>query len=117
MVKKVAYEDWGDIDVSAAEYQGRKVTLNKPFRTPGANKKFGVYTMGPNGNVVLVRFGDPNMEIKRDDPEEEKISVPDITVTVPVQSTRPGTGLADNGKVVERWKQWIVDAKIRMKKR
>ena len=70
--EKVAYEDWGDIDVSAAEYQGRKVTLNKPFRTPGANKKFGVYTMGPNGNVVLVRFGDPNMEIKRDDPERRK---------------------------------------------
>ena len=47
-------------------------TLNKPFRTPGANKKFGVYTMGPNGNVVIVRFGDPNMEIKRDDPERKK---------------------------------------------
>lgn len=70
--EKVAYEDWGDIDVSAAEYRGRKVTLNKPFRTPGANKKFGVYTMGPNGNVVLVRFGDPNMEIKRDDPERRR---------------------------------------------
>ena len=70
--EQVAYEDWGDVDVSAAEYQGRKVTLNKPFRTPGANKKFGVYTMGPNGNVVIVRFGDPNMEIKRDDPKRRK---------------------------------------------
>ena len=70
--EEVAYEDWGDVDVSAAEYQGRKVTLNKPFRTPGANKKFGVYTMGPNGNVVIVRFGDPNMEIKRDDPKRRK---------------------------------------------
>ena len=70
--EQVAYEDWDDIDVSAAEYQGRKVTLNKPFRTPGANKKFGVYTMGPNGNVVIVRFGDPNMEINRDDPERRR---------------------------------------------
>lgn len=70
--EEVAYEDWGDVDVAAAEYQGRKVTLNKPFRTPGANKKFGVYTMGPNGNVVIVRFGDPNMEIKRDDPKRRK---------------------------------------------
>lgn len=70
--EKVAYEDWGDIDVSAAEYRGRTVTLNKPFRTPGANKKFGVYTKNGSGNVVLVRFGDPNMEIKRDDPERRR---------------------------------------------
>ena len=68
----IAYEEWDEEDVTAAEYQGRKVTLNKPFRTPGANKKFGVYTMGPNGNVVIVRFGDPNMEIKRDDPKRRK---------------------------------------------
>ena len=70
--EQVAYEDWGDTDVTAAEYQGRNVTLNKPFRTPGANKKFGVYTKNDSGNVVLVRFGDPNMEIKRDDPQRRK---------------------------------------------
>ena len=69
---EVAYEDWEDVDVEAAEYQGRKVTLNKPFRTSGASKKFGVYTKNEKGNVVLVRFGDPNMEIKRDDPERRK---------------------------------------------
>jgi hypothetical protein len=68
----IAYEDWEETDVIAAEYQGRKVTLNKPFRTPGANKKFGVYTKNESGNVVLVRFGDPNMEIKRDDPERRR---------------------------------------------
>ena len=68
----VAYEDWDETDVIAAEYQGRKVTLNKPFRTSGASKKFGVYTKNEKGNVVLVRFGDPNMEIKRDDPERRK---------------------------------------------
>jgi hypothetical protein len=66
------YEDWGAEDVTAAEYQGRKVTLNKPFRTPGQNKKFAVYTKNESGNVVIVRFGDPNMEIKRDDPERRK---------------------------------------------
>ena len=60
--------DWESILVEA-DYQGKKVTLNNPFRTPDGPKKFGVYTMGPNGNVVIVRFGDPNMEIKRDDPE------------------------------------------------
>jgi hypothetical protein len=60
--------DWEQI-VNEAEYQGKSVKLNDPFRTPDGPKKFGVYTMGPNGNVVIVRFGDPNMEIKRDDPD------------------------------------------------
>ena len=53
----------------AAEYNGKTVTLNKPFRTPGAERKFGVYAKNDKDNVVLVRFGDPNMEIKRDDPD------------------------------------------------
>lgn len=66
------YEDWGAEDVTAAEYQGRKVTLNKPFRTPGESKKFAVYTKNESGKVVIVRFGDPNMEIKRDDPKRRK---------------------------------------------
>jgi hypothetical protein len=55
-----------------AEYKGKKVTLNKPFRTPDASKKFAVYTKNESGKVVIVRFGDPNMEIKRDDPERRK---------------------------------------------
>tara|TARA_R110001599_G_scaffold340904_1_gene561608 strand:+ start:2354 stop:4141 length:1788 start_codon:yes stop_codon:yes gene_type:complete len=65
------YEDWG-IEATAAEYKGRKVTLNKPFRTKGGAKKFAVYVKNSNGNVVIVRFGDPNMEIKRDDPKRRK---------------------------------------------
>ena len=65
------YEDWGEV-VSAAEYQGRKVTLNKPFRTPGQKKKFAVYVQNPAGKTIIVRFGDPNMEIKRDDPKRRK---------------------------------------------
>lgn len=59
--------DWENV-LAEADYQGKSVKLNDPFRTPDGPKKFGVYTMGPNGNVVIVRFGDPNMEIKRDDP-------------------------------------------------
>lgn len=55
-----------------AEYQGRTVTLNKPFRTKGGAKKFAVYVKNDAGNVVIVRFGDPDMEIKRDDPEARK---------------------------------------------
>jgi hypothetical protein len=59
-------------DIQEAEYQGKQVKLNKPMRDSGGNKKFKVYVMGPKGNVVIVRFGDPNMEIKRDDPGRRK---------------------------------------------
>lgn len=55
-----------------SEYQGRKVTLNKPFRTPDGPKKFSVYVKNDRGNVVKVNFGDPNMEIKKDIPARRK---------------------------------------------
>jgi len=56
----------------SAEYQGKKVTLNNPFRTSDGPKKFSVYVKNDKGNVVKVNFGDPNMEIKRDDPDRRK---------------------------------------------
>lgn len=59
-------------DSKAAEYQGRKVTLNKPFRTPDGPKKMSVYVKNEKGNVVKVNFGDPDMEIKRDNPARRK---------------------------------------------
>lgn len=50
-----------------------KKPLNRPFRTPKGPKKFAVYVKDPKtGNVRTVRFGDPDMEIKRDDPERRK---------------------------------------------
>lgn len=55
-----------------SEYQGRKVTLNKPFRTPDGPKKFSVYVKNEKGNVVKVNFGDPNMKIKKNIPERRK---------------------------------------------
>ena len=55
-----------------AEYQGRKVKLNKPFRLSGEKKKFGVYVKNSKGNVVVVKFGDPKMDIKRDDPDKRR---------------------------------------------
>ena len=55
-----------------ADYQGKKVTLNKPFYTPGEAKKRAVYVRNPKGTVIKVRFGDPKMEIKKDDPERRK---------------------------------------------
>jgi len=63
---------YDDLIVEESEYQGKKVKLNDPFRTPGGPKKFSVYVKNDKGNVVKVNFGDPNMEIKRDDPERRK---------------------------------------------
>lgn len=59
------------LDVGEAEYQGRKVKLNKPTR--GDVKKSKVYVKDPKtGNVKKVNFGDPNMKIKKDIPARRK---------------------------------------------
>jgi hypothetical protein len=63
----------GDASEDFISEAKEKKTLNKPFRLPsGSKKKFGVYVKNEKGNVVKVTFGDPNMEIKRDDPERRK---------------------------------------------
>tara|TARA_R100000008_G_C3585941_1_gene172279 strand:- start:3535 stop:4116 length:582 start_codon:yes stop_codon:yes gene_type:complete len=63
-------EFWDDV-LEEAEYQGRKVTLNKPTR--GDVKKFKVYVKDPKtGNVKKVNFGDPNMRIKKSNPKRRK---------------------------------------------
>jgi hypothetical protein len=67
---KEIYDEDGK--VLAAEKEGRKVTLNKPFRTPDGPKKFSVYVKNEKGNVVKVNFGDPNMKIKKNIPERRK---------------------------------------------
>jgi len=63
-----------EIDFSfAAEKKKKKAPLNKPFRLPsGSKKKFGVYVKNDKGNIVMVKFGDPNMSIKRDNPARRK---------------------------------------------
>jgi hypothetical protein len=53
-----------------AEYQGRTVKLGKPMQ--GDVKKFKVYVKNGQGNVVKVNFGDPNMRIKKSNPERRK---------------------------------------------
>lgn len=54
------------------EQKNKDKPLNKPFRLSNDKKKFGVYVKNDKGNVILVKFGDPNMEIKRDDDERRK---------------------------------------------
>jgi|TARA_X000001388_G_scaffold35248_1_gene24808 hypothetical protein len=56
--------------MSEAEYQGRKVTLNKPMR--GDVKKSKVYVKNAKGNVVKVNFGDKKMKIKKSNPKRRK---------------------------------------------
>lgn len=54
-----------------AEYRGRKVQLGKPMK--GDVKKYKVYVKDKRtGNVKKVNFGDPNMEIRRDNPKARK---------------------------------------------
>jgi hypothetical protein len=55
-----------------AEYQGRKVSIGKPFLTPDGPKKRSVYVKNAKGNVVKVNFGDPNMRIKKSNPARRK---------------------------------------------
>ena len=79
---KTLYEDsYGSVEetdyvvgdlLNEAEYQGRKVTLNKPFLTPNGPKKRSVYVKNEKGNVVKVNFGDPNMRIKAYSPKHRK---------------------------------------------
>lgn len=46
-------------------------SVNKPKRTPDGPKKFAVLAK-EGDQVKLVRFGDPDMKIKKSDPERKK---------------------------------------------
>jgi len=59
--------EWGEV-TEKDDKSGKE--LNNPTR--GDVKKYKVYVKNKKGNVVKVEFGDPNMSIKRDDPERRK---------------------------------------------
>lgn len=62
-----------EMKILEAEYQGRKVPLGKPMRNSGGGKKSKVYVRDPKtGNVRKITFGDPNMRIKKSNPERRK---------------------------------------------
>lgn len=49
-------------------YRGETFSgYNKPKRTPGKNKKFAVLAK-KGSEIKIVRFGDPNMTIKKSNP-------------------------------------------------
>ena len=59
-----------ELEITEAEYQGKKVKLNDPIR--GGSKKFYVYVKDGD-KVKKVSFGDTTgLSIKRDDPERRK---------------------------------------------
>ena len=74
------FEAYGEVEetLEEAEYQGRKVQLNKPMQ--GDVKKFKVYVKDPKtGNVKKVNFGHGGssvkgkaMSIKKNDPKRRK---------------------------------------------
>jgi len=49
-----------DESINEAEYNGKDVKLNSPFKTSGKLKKFAVYVKEPSGDIKMVKFGDPN---------------------------------------------------------
>jgi hypothetical protein len=53
-----------------AKYRGREVPLGK--KMAGDVKKSKVYVRKPNGNIVKVEFGDPNMRIKKSNPARRR---------------------------------------------
>jgi len=58
--------------LSEALHRGKKVNLNKPFRTPGGPKKFAVYVKSPGGNVKKVTFGYPGLRVRNANPKAAK---------------------------------------------
>lgn len=71
-IKQIIYSLKKSGQINEAEYHGKKVNLNKPFRTSGGPKKFAVYTKNDKGNIVKVGFGDPNLSVKNNDPKKAK---------------------------------------------
>lgn len=54
------------------EYRGEVFSgYNRPKRTPGKSKKFAVLAK-EGDEIKLIRFGDPDMTIKKDKPKRKK---------------------------------------------
>ena len=85
-----------------ANYQGKSVTLNKPSRIskgePGfGRKKFKVYVKDGD-KVKKVMFGDPNMEIRKDNPKARKSLELDTSAIQQQTRLHLGTGLVRCGR-------------------
>ena len=69
-IDAICENTYQDLEITEAEYQGKKVKLNDPIR--GGAKKFYVYVKDGD-KVKKVSFGDTTgLSIKRDDPASRK---------------------------------------------
>ena len=68
--RELRSQGFGPKPTNEAEYRGRNVPLGKKMK--GDVKKSKVYVRKPNGNVVKVEFGDPNMRIKKSNPARRR---------------------------------------------
>ena len=72
-IRELIYESIEVETLNEAKYKGRNVPLNKKMRDDSGKKKFKVYVKNPKtGNVKVIRFGDPNMRIKKNNPKRKK---------------------------------------------
>ena len=58
--------------INEAKYQGRTVSLGKPFMNKDGKSKRSVYVKNPKGNVVKVNFGQKGVKIKKNNPARRK---------------------------------------------
>ena len=63
--KHMAAMHAGESVTNEAEYNGKKVKLNKPMRSSGGGKKYKVYVKNPKtGRVKKISFGDAGLKTK-----------------------------------------------------
>jgi hypothetical protein len=68
-IEETSYNEYNE-KIEICEDGNKKVKLNKIMA--GDVKKYKVFVKNDKGNVVKVNFGDPNMEIKRDNPARRR---------------------------------------------
>ena len=94
-IDAICESTYQDLEITEAEYQGKKVKLNDPIR--GGAKKFYVYVKDGD-RVKKVSFGDTTgLSIKRDDPARRKSFRARHNVILQKIKHLQDTGLAING--------------------
>jgi hypothetical protein len=85
-------DDTGWAIVNEADYRGKEVSLNKPFRSSGP-KKYAVYVKDPKtGNVKKVNFGDAKggLRAKINDPKARRAYSKRAQCELKKDKTTPG---------------------------
>ena len=79
-----------------AKIDKSKMKCNKPRRTSGGSKKFVVKAC-KDGKEKIIRFGDPNMRIKKSNPKRRKSFRARHKCDTAKINLRQDIGLARNG--------------------